>query len=380
MATNYFEGLGFGRAMNRPYEVAQSMSNLQTQALNRDLAKQQGVMQQQAQQANTSAFNDAKIKQRTAEASGLIYSALSSGQPERAAQLAMQFENEFKALDPTFSAQGFAQMAATPEGMKQLQQETLTLSQIMAGPEQAARFMAQQASPAKTPEATAQIKNTAEYRRYTQAIRDALKNGDKALAKDLSDERDFFVKQTDPFQRSLASGQGAGQAKVVTEQELNPVMAERAGLQEAAKLSEQQTIKEQEKASKNQTAYASYEQAANSVKSLSDKAGSGLFGLAPAVFADDRLFEGAISILRPAIKDVVRGSGEGTFTDSDQRVMDQMLPSRVDSPEVRMTKLQMLDNFIRAKLGQQPAEQQAQQPQQPAQQPVQIGRFTVEVE
>ena len=149
MAVNYFSQLGFDQAMNKPFDVAQSVSGLRTQSLNRDLAQQQAGMQQQQMQQKQSAFEDARIRQRTAEASGLIYSALSSGQPKRAAEIATQFEGEFKALDPTFSAANFAQMTATPEGLKQLTDETLQLTQIMAGPEQAARFNAQMAKPAE---------------------------------------------------------------------------------------------------------------------------------------------------------------------------------------------------------------------------------------
>jgi hypothetical protein len=149
MAVNYFSQLGFDQAMNKPFDVAQSVSGLRTQSLNRDLAQQQAGMQQQQMQQKQSAFEDAKIRQRTAEASGLIYSALSSGQPKRAAEIATQFEGEFKALDPTFSAANFAQMTTTPEGLKQLTDETLQLTQIMAGPDQAARFNAQMAKPAE---------------------------------------------------------------------------------------------------------------------------------------------------------------------------------------------------------------------------------------
>jgi len=147
MAVNYFSQLGFDQAMNKPFDVAQSVSGLRTQSLNRDLAQQQAGMQQQQMQQKQSAFEDAKIRQRTAEASGLIYSALSSGQPKRAAEIATQFEGEFKALDPTFSAANFAQMTTTPEGLKQLTDETLQLTQIMAGPEQLARYTAQMAKP-----------------------------------------------------------------------------------------------------------------------------------------------------------------------------------------------------------------------------------------
>ena len=74
-------------------------------------------------------------------------------------------------------------------------------------------------------------------------------------------------------------------------------------------------------------------------------------GLLPAIGGDARKLEAAISIMRPVIKDVVRSAGEGTFTDQDQKLIDQMIPSRKDTRSVAEVKTKMLDEFIRAKLG-----------------------------
>lgn len=374
MAINYFESLGFGRAMDRPMQMAQNLSSLESQALNREIARQ-GMRAQDAQaQAQQSAFQDAQMRQRTAEASGLIYSALSSGQPQRAAQLAAQFEPDFKRLDPTFSAQQFAAMAQTPEGLQQLTQETLSLSQIMAGPEQMARFTAGQSMPEKAQQDPAKV---LEFKKWLELNPNATQEEKRAV----------FNQMVVPQERALATGTGAGQARVATEQQLTPVLTERTRATEAVKLSEKQIAEQQQKANKDATAFGAYQAAANQVAKLSGAATGGIFGLAPAILENDRLFEGAIAIMRPAIKDVVRGAGEGTFTDADQELMNRMLPSRVDSPEVKAAKLNMLDNFVRAKLGQQiqttPEERRnaffGDEQQQPQSQPAQpqVGQYKI---
>lgn len=145
MAVNYFSQLGFDQAMNRPFDVAQSISSLRTQGLNRDLATQQAEMQKQQAVAQQKKAEADQARLQLSDATGLIYSALSTGQTQKAAELAQQYEGSFKAFDPTFTAQGFVQAISTPEGLRQLQDEALQLTQVLAGPEQMARFTAQQA-------------------------------------------------------------------------------------------------------------------------------------------------------------------------------------------------------------------------------------------
>ena len=379
---NYFDILGFGNIGERAQQAATNTQNLFAGQQNMDIQKQNQARQVKADEQAMLKFQNDQQKLRAAQGAGALYNALISNNDAAATAIVQEYAQDINTLgDPSFTVDSVAQLMQTPEGKEQLKQMSLGMIQMAGGPEQMARFTAAQAKPESQADATAQIKNTAEYRRYTQAIRDAVASGDTQAAKDLIAERDFFVNQVDSESRARAAGLGAGQAKLTTEQWLTPELVERTREQEAAKLGEQQAIKRQEATQKNNTAFDSYNQAVSSVRGLSDKAGSGVFGLAPAVFADDRLFEGAIAILRPAIKDVVRGAGEGTFTDADQRVMDQMLPSRFDSPEVRMAKLGMLDNYIRAKLGQPPVSLEApQQAPQSAPEPISEtndGEFTI---
>ena len=86
------------------------------------------------------------------------------------------------------------------------------------------------------------------------------------------------------------------------------------------------------------------------VRSLGDAETGTISGLIPAVTTESKVAEGAISIMRPIIKDAVRSAGEGTFTDKDQELIDSMIPTRTDDPSARAAKIEMLDNFMRAKL------------------------------
>jgi hypothetical protein len=55
--------------------------------------------------------------------------------------------------------------------------------------------------------------------------------------------------------------------------------------------------------------------------------------------------------MAPVLKQIFRVAGEGTFTDKDQALLLEMVPTRKDSPEARAIKTQNIDNIIRAKLG-----------------------------
>lgn len=100
---------------------------------------------------------------------------------------------------------------------------------------------------------------------------------------------------------------------------------------------------------------------------------TGVFvGLLPAMTNDARVAEGAISAMAPILKQLFRSAGEGTFTDSDQRLLMGMLPTRQDEDIVREAKLKMIDEIVMAKLGGSQAQQSASQTslQQPQAAPV----------
>lgn len=76
------------------------------------------------------------------------------------------------------------------------------------------------------------------------------------------------------------------------------------------------------------------------------------FGLMPAVTSKQQIADGAIAAVAPILKQMFRAAGEGTFTDSDQKILLDMIPTRKDKPEAREAKLLNIDAIVRSKLKQ----------------------------
>lgn len=83
---------------------------------------------------------------------------------------------------------------------------------------------------------------------------------------------------------------------------------------------------------------------------LGDTSTGPVAGLMPAITSSQQISAGAIAAMGPVLKDLFRGAGEGTFTDQDQKILTDMLPSRRDTPAARAAKLQNIDAIVRAKL------------------------------
>ena len=77
-----------------------------------------------------------------------------------------------------------------------------------------------------------------------------------------------------------------------------------------------------------------------------------LAGRIPAFTTEQQVADGAVAATAPILKQIFRAAGEGTFTDKDQELLLQMVPTRLDTPEARKAKIENLDRIIRAKLGQ----------------------------
>ena len=75
-----------------------------------------------------------------------------------------------------------------------------------------------------------------------------------------------------------------------------------------------------------------------------------LVGRAPAFTANQQIADGAVAAMAPVLKQLFRASGEGTFTDQDQKLLLEMVPTRKDEPEARTAKIQNIDAIVRAKL------------------------------
>ena len=86
--------------------------------------------------------------------------------------------------------------------------------------------------------------------------------------------------------------------------------------------------------------------------------------------------DGAVAAMAPILKQMFRSAGEGNFTDSDQKLLLDMIPTRADGPEAIESKLKNIDLIVKAKLGvvqeQQPAQSKKTTPAQPERQDGQI--------
>ncbi len=116
------------------------------------------------------------------------------------------------------------------------------------------------------------------------------------------------------------------------------------------------------------------------IKSLADslsKTTTGPFvGRMLALTGSAQSAEGAVAIMAPLLKKVFRGAGEGTFSDADQKLLIDMIPTRKDRPSAIKFKLNAIDAIIQAKLGtEQAVAGDKETPQQTT-----IGRFQIEVQ
>jgi hypothetical protein len=89
-------------------------------------------------------------------------------------------------------------------------------------------------------------------------------------------------------------------------------------------------------------------------KALDDTITGPFVGLTPGLTANAQIADGAVAMMLPLMKDVFRGAGEGTFTEGDQKILTNLIPTRSTLPEARIAQIQMIDTMIRAKLSAEP--------------------------
>lgn len=77
-------------------------------------------------------------------------------------------------------------------------------------------------------------------------------------------------------------------------------------------------------------------------------------GRLPAMTTEQQIAQGSVAAMAPVLKQMFRVAGEGTFTDKDQDLLMQMVPTRTDTPEAREAKMANVDNIVRAKLNMPP--------------------------
>jgi hypothetical protein len=127
------------------------------------------------------------------------------------------------------------------------------------------------------------------------------------------------------------------------------------------------TAKVNEKNRSNANALAVYEAGIGALSEALDITTTGpVSGLLPALTANQQAADGAVAAMAPILKQMFRSAGEGNFTDADQKLLLDMIPTRSDLPEARAAKLKNIDLIVRAKLQEPDVVQQdkIQQPQQ----------------
>lgn len=64
-----------------------------------------------------------------------------------------------------------------------------------------------------------------------------------------------------------------------------------------------------------------------------------------------QIAEGGVAAMAPVLKQIFRVAGEGTFTDRDQEMLMNMVPTRKDNAGARAEKMANIDRIISAKMG-----------------------------
>lgn len=139
------------------------------------------------------------------------------------------------------------------------------------------------------------------------------------------------------------------QGKLSAQLNLGPKLK---GAVESAVAAAKQNAANSENDKSNERAFAVYEAAKSGLLSALSNASTGpISGWLPAITTNQQIAQGAIAAMAPTMKEMFRSSGEGTFTDSDQKVLMDMIPTRSDTQDTIKAKMENIDTIIRAKLG-----------------------------
>lgn len=155
---------------------------------------------------------------------------------------------------------------------------------------------------------------------------------------------------TDAVADSQATIEGAKEeSKLDAQYKMKPKIAKAVELA----TSEANAMADKNKETKsNANALKVYDVAFSSLTGALGKTYTGpMAGLMPAITSNAQMAEGAIAMVLPTMKAVFRDAGEGTFTEGDQKLLTDMIPTRSDTPETIKFKLNAIDSIIRAKLG-----------------------------
>jgi len=101
----------------------------------------------------------------------------------------------------------------------------------------------------------------------------------------------------------------------------------------------------------NGKALRAYEAGIGSLSTALGNTYTGVGGdLVAALTVEGQIANASIALMAPILKDIFRGSGEGTFTKDDQEILMAMLPTLNMKPGARAAALKAVDTVVRAKL------------------------------
>lgn len=161
-----------------------------------------------------------------------------------------------------------------------------------------------------------------------------------------------FAARVMEFQKKSAGGAAgaAEEAKLFARLQMQPQVDAAVA---RAKAEAEQGVKRAGEQRGNDVAYQTYTSAMNHLASAMGETVTGPgVGYLPAITTNAQIAEGAVSVMAPILKSMFRTAGEGTFTDRDQELLMNMLPTRNDTAEARAAKIQAIDAVVQMKLGQ----------------------------
>lgn len=127
--------------------------------------------------------------------------------------------------------------------------------------------------------------------------------------------------------------------------------ADRAGRAATARAQSEATAEQQKELTANQRTLGVWNVAKGGLeRALSGTRTGPEQAMLPAVTAGQQIADGAVAAVAPVLKQLFRSAGEGVFTDRDQQLLLDMVPTREDHAETRIAKIQMIDAIIQAKL------------------------------
>lgn len=146
---NYFQQLGFQQpTLSEQTKFFNSINDRGFQNQARQMAVSDRIQSQSQQAQNQLSkeyqYRDAQDKAEALQAQQELYSALNSGDPRAAESVIMKYQDKIAENGDPEAVGKAMQMLQTPEGAAQLKQRALDMIQMSAGPENFAKFTAQQ--------------------------------------------------------------------------------------------------------------------------------------------------------------------------------------------------------------------------------------------